>query len=71
MRRLPGQEAPEDPARQAYDATNLGAQLYNSSQAANGRDNFGVGNKFNSAIVVGGKVFVPTQTGVAEFGLLQ
>jgi hypothetical protein len=55
----------------AYDATNLGVQLYNSSQAANGRDNFGVGNKFNSATVVAGKVFVPTQTGVAEFGLLQ
>lgn len=55
----------------AYDATNLGIQLYNSSQAAGGRDNFGVGNKFNAAVVVGGKVFVPTTTGVAEFGLLQ
>ncbi|MEA3176616.1 MAG: hypothetical protein QOI59_139 [Gammaproteobacteria bacterium] len=55
----------------AYDATNLGTQLYNSSQAAGSRDNFGVGNKFNTAVVVGGKVFVPTTTGVAEFGLLQ
>jgi regulation of enolase protein 1 (concanavalin A-like superfamily) len=55
----------------AYDATNLGVQLYNSSQAANGRDNFGVANKFNAAVVVNGKVLVPTTTGVAEFGLLQ
>lgn len=55
----------------AYDATNLGATLYSSNQATGGRDNFGVGNKFNTAIVVGGKVFVPTTTGVAEFGLLQ
>ena len=55
----------------AYDANNLGTTLYNSSQATGGRDNFGVGNKFNSPIVVGGKVFVPTTTGVAEFGLLQ
>ena len=55
----------------AYDATNLGTQLYNSSQATGGRDNFGVGNKLNAAVVVGGKVFVPTTTGVAEFGLLQ
>lgn len=55
----------------AYDATNLGTTLYNSSQATGGRDNFGVGNKFNAAVVVGGRVFVPTTTGVAEFGLLQ
>ncbi|MBS0421397.1 MAG: PQQ-binding-like beta-propeller repeat protein [Proteobacteria bacterium] len=54
----------------AYDANNLATQFYNSTQAAGGRDNFGVGNKFNTAIVVGGKVFVPTTTGVAEFGLL-
>ena len=55
----------------AYDATNLATQLYTSTQAAGGRDNFGIGNKFNAAVVVGGRVFVPTTTGVAEFGLLQ
>jgi hypothetical protein len=55
----------------AYDATNLGTTLYNSTQATGGRDNFGIGNKFNAAVVVGGRVFVPTTTGVAEFGLLQ
>ena len=55
----------------AYDATNLGTQLYNSSQAANGRDGFGTANKYTSPTVVAGKVFVGTHTGVAVFGLLQ
>jgi hypothetical protein len=54
----------------AYDATNLSKELYNSNQAAGGRDNFGNGNKFITPVIVNGKVFVGTQTGVAEFGLL-
>jgi regulation of enolase protein 1 (concanavalin A-like superfamily) len=54
----------------AYDAKNLATQLYNSSQAPNGRDNFGVANKYNSPTVVAAKVFVGTKTGVAVFGLL-
>jgi outer membrane protein assembly factor BamB len=54
----------------AYDATNLAHELYNSNQAANGRDNFGVGNKFITPMVVDGKVFVGTPTGVTVFGLL-
>jgi regulation of enolase protein 1 (concanavalin A-like superfamily) len=54
----------------AYDATNLATQLYNSSQAPNSRDNFGVANKYNSPTVVAAKVFVGTKTGVAVFGLL-
>jgi regulation of enolase protein 1 (concanavalin A-like superfamily) len=53
----------------AYDATNLATQLYNSTQAANGRDSFGQANLFNSPTVVAGKVFVPTHTGIAVFGL--
>jgi len=55
----------------AYDATNLANELYNSNQASGGRDQFGPGNKFITPLVVNGKVFVGTQTGVAEFGLLQ
>jgi uncharacterized protein (TIGR03437 family) len=54
----------------AYDATNLSTELYNSNQAANGRDHFGTGNKFIVPTVVNGKVYVGTTTGVGVFGLL-
>jgi hypothetical protein len=54
----------------AYDAGNLARELYNSSQAANARDQFGPGNKFVTPVIADGKVFVATQSGVAEFGLL-
>jgi hypothetical protein len=54
----------------AYDPTNLAHELYNSTQAANGRDSFGNGNKFITPLIVNGKVYVGTQTGVAVFGLL-
>jgi hypothetical protein len=53
----------------AYDATNLGHELYNSGTAGN-RDAFGNGNKFITPLVVNGKVYVGTPTGVAVFGLL-
>ena len=54
----------------AYDAGNLGHELYNSGQAAGGRDSFGNGNKFITPLIVNGKVYVGTQSGVAVFGLL-
>jgi hypothetical protein len=54
----------------AYDATNLATELYNSNQAASGRDSFGIGNKYIAPVIVNGKVYVGTQTGVAVFGLL-
>jgi hypothetical protein len=54
----------------AYDATTL-QELYNSNQAANGRDHFGNGNKFITPMVANGQVFVGTPSGVAVFGLLQ
>ena len=41
----------------AYDASNLGNELYNSNQASNGRDHFGAGNKFIVPTVVNGKVY--------------
>jgi len=53
----------------AYDATNLSKELYNSSQAANGRDSFS-GNKFITPMVANGKVFIGTPNSVAVFGLL-
>jgi PQQ-like domain len=60
-----------DPAvLHAYDATNLANELYNSNQAAGGRDNFGAGDKFITPTVADGMVFVGTTNGVAVFGLL-
>ena len=47
-----------------------GHELYNSNQAASGRDSFGNGNKFVTPVIVSGKVYVGTQNGVAVFGLL-
>jgi hypothetical protein len=54
----------------AFDATNVADELYNSTQAAARRDSFGNGNKFITPLVVNGKVYVGTQSGVAIFGLL-
>ncbi|MEX3934140.1 pyrrolo-quinoline quinone [Paraburkholderia phymatum] len=54
----------------AYDATNLAVELYNSNQAAGGRDQFGAGNKFITPMIANGKVYVGTQNSVAVFGLL-
>jgi hypothetical protein len=53
----------------AYDATNLATELYNSTQAANNRDQFSA-NKFITAVVVNGKVYIGTPNSVAAFGLL-
>jgi len=54
----------------AYEANNLAVELYNSNQAAGGRDHFGNGNKFITPTIANGKVYVGTQTGVGVFGLL-
>jgi hypothetical protein len=54
----------------AYVATNLSDELYNTSQAAGGRDQFGNGNKFMTPTIANGKVYVGTPNGVAAFGLL-
>jgi len=54
----------------AYDATNLARELYNSGQAANGRDQFGAGNKFIAPVIVDSRVYVSTPNSVAAFGLL-
>jgi hypothetical protein len=52
----------------AYNASNLN-EIYNSNQAGT-RDQFGVGNKYITPMIVNGKVFVGTTNGVAVFGLL-
>jgi hypothetical protein len=53
----------------AYDATNLDHEIYDSTQASNDRDSF-IDNKFITPMIVNGKVYVGTPTGVAVFGLL-
>jgi hypothetical protein len=53
----------------AYNANTL-VELYNTNQAANGRDQFGAGNKFITPLIINGKVYVGTTTGVGAFGLL-
>jgi hypothetical protein len=53
----------------AYDAQNLGHELYNSEQNS-GRDEFGTGNKFIVPTVCNGKVFAATTNSVGVFGLL-
>jgi hypothetical protein len=53
----------------AYDATNRGTEIYNSNQAANGRDQF-AGNKFITPVVANGRVHLGTPNSVAVFGLL-
>ena len=52
----------------AYDATNLATELYNSNQAAGGKDQFS-NNKFITPVVANGKVYVGTSKSVAVFGL--
>ncbi len=66
-----GGAMPDVPAvLHAYDPANLNTEYYNSNQAANGRDQFGIGNKFISPTVANGRVYVGTTNSVAVFGLL-
>ena len=54
----------------AYGAGDVSSELYNSNQAAAGRDNFGAGNKYIVPTIANGKVYVGTTNGVGVFGLL-
>jgi hypothetical protein len=53
----------------AYDAGNLGNELYNTSQAGS-RDAPGVASKFSIPLVANGKVFLGAQNKLVVYGLL-
>jgi hypothetical protein len=55
----------------AYDARNLGVELYTSAQAPNGRDRLNPPTKFAVPTVANGRVYVGTQKNViVAYGLL-
>lgn len=55
----------------AYDATNVSTtELYDSGEAAGGRDATGSILKFTTPIVANGKVYIGTSTEIDVFGLL-
>jgi len=54
----------------AYDAANLGTELWNSSQAAGDRDQAGNAVKFSVPTIANGKVYLSTRTEIEAYGLL-
>jgi hypothetical protein len=54
----------------AYDATNLASELWNTTMAANNRDQAGNAVKFVPPTIANGKVYLSTRTEIDVYGLL-
>lgn len=68
---LPVPSACDGPAiLHAYDATNLATELWNSTMAANNRDQAGDAVKFVPPTIANGKVYLSTRTEIDVYGLL-
>jgi len=61
--------SPDNGVLRAYDAGNLGNELYNTSQAGT-RDALDTANKFSVPLVANGKIYVVSQTQFIGYGLL-
>ena len=54
----------------AFNATDLTSELYNSNQAAGGRDTLDFVAKWSAPLIANGKVYVASETRLTAFGLL-